>query len=303
MQYNNGYGRIDRFCAKHPRFGIPNLMKVIVFAQIAVYVIDLILCLMYRAPVGSGVFVQYLEFVPYLIYNKLQLWRLVTWIVVPSSQNVFYLLLGCYFYYWIATMLERQWGTAKFNLFYFGGALLSAVMGMLIGWLQTSQTHYYSPIDLSYYLNLSIFLVLATMFGEMQVLLFFVVPVKMKWMALLDVVLVIVNMVQYIQAGFWMLALAPLASFVNYFVFTWPFWQMRLGTVRRRTDPQVISFKKAQQKAQKAQQTQTWRHKCAVCGITDLDDPDMEFRYCSKCDGYYCYCANHINNHVHIHKD
>ena len=41
-------------------------------------------------------------------------------------------------------------------------------------------------------------------------------------------------------------------------------------------------------------------HKCAVCGITDADDPDMEFRYCSKCNGYYCYCSEHINNHVHI---
>ena len=303
MRYDNGCGPIDRFCAGHPRFGIPHLMKVIVFAQIGVFAVDLILGLISGNYVGSGAFVQYLEFVPYLIYERLELWRLVTWIVVPNSLNVFYLLLGCYFYYWIAAMLERQWGTAKFNLFYLSGALLSAALGMLIGWLQTSQTHFYSPIDLSYYLNLSIFLVLATMFGETQVLLFFVVPVKMKWMALLDVVLVIVSMVQEIQVGFWMLALAPLASFANYFIFTWPFWRLRLGLVRRKADPQVINFKKAQQQARKAQQTQTWRHKCAVCGITDQDDPDMEFRYCSKCDGYYCYCAEHINNHVHIRKD
>ena len=140
----------------------------------------------------------------------------------------------------------------------------------------------------------------AVTYPDMQVLLMFVIPVKMKWMALLDVVLVIVSMVQEIQVGFWMLALAPLASFANYFIFTWPFWRLRLGLVRRKADPQVINFKKAQQQARKAQQTQTWRHKCAVCGITDQDDPDMEFRYCSKCDGYYCYCAEHINNHVHI---
>ena len=101
-----------------------------------------------------------------------------------------------------------------------------------------------------------------------------------------------------------MLALAPLASWINYFIFTWPFWRAKLDRAKYRHDPKVIQFKQAQkqaQKAQKAQQSQPWHHKCAVCGITDLDDPNMEFRYCSKCDGYYCYCANHINNHVHIH--
>ena len=135
-------------------------------------------------------------------------------------------------------------------------------------------------------------------------LLFFVVPVKMKWMALIDVVLIIVDAAEYLRMGAWSLALVPLASFINYFIFTWPFWSMRLGVARRRADPQVINFKKAQKQAQKkAAETGGYRHKCAVCGITDADDPDMEFRYCSKCDGYYCYCANHINNHVHIHND
>lgn len=298
MYRNDSYGPIDRFCAKHPRFGIPNLMKIIVFAQLGVFAVDLLCQLIFRIS-----WLSYLEFIPLRIFHEKELWRLVTWLVVPNSENPFYLLLGCYFYFWIGSMLERQWGTAKFNLFYFGGAVLSVVVGLLVGWLQAEVTHTYSIIDLSFYLNLSIFLVLATMFGEMQVLLFFVVPVKMKWMALIDVVPIIVSMIQYIQRGVWMLALAPLASFANYFVFTWPYWSMRLSAARRRTDPQVINFKKAQKKAQQTAQGQTWRHKCAVCGITDADDPNMEFRYCSKCDGYYCYCAAHINNHVHIHDD
>lgn len=302
----NGYGPIDRFCARHPRFGIPNLMKILVIIQIVVYVVDLVFCLMARVQVGSGVFIQYLEFVPFLIYKKLELWRLITWLVVPNAGNPFMLLLSCYFYYWIASTLERQWGTARFSMFYLCGAVLSLIVGMLAGWIQVTQTHYYSAIELSYYLNLSIFLILATIFGEAQVLLFFVVPVKMKWMALIDVVLVVVSMVQEIQYGFWMLALVPIASFVNYFIFTWPFWSGKLGIVKHKADPTVINFKKAQhqaQKAQKTQQAQGYRHKCAVCGVTDTMEPDMEFRYCSKCDGYHCYCINHINNHVHIHED
>ena len=294
---NRGYGPIDRFCAKHPNFGIPNLMKIIVFGQIAVYLVNMLVYVMFKQS-----FLSYLQFVPAYILQG-QVWRLVTWVVVPNASSPFMLLLTCYFYYWIAVMLEREWGTARFTLFYLSGMVLSVVIGMLVGMAGVAQINPYYllyPMNLSYYLNLSIFLVLSVLYGEMQVLLFFMVPVKMKWMALIDVVLVIVDMAGFVQSGLWMLALVPLASFINFFIFTWPFWQTKLGIVRHKTDPKVIHFKQAQKKAQ---ETKGYHHKCAVCGITDADDPDMEFRYCSKCDGYYCYCANHINNHVHIHKD
>lgn len=291
---NRGYGPIDRFCAKHPNFGIPNLMKIIVFGQIAVYLVNMLVYVMFKQS-----FLSYLQFVPAYILQG-QVWRLVTWVVVPNASSPFMLLLTCYFYYWIAAMLEREWGTARFTLFYLGGMVLSVVLGMALGLGQMNLTHTIASLNLSYYLNLSIFLVLSVLYGEMQVLLFFMVPVKMKWMALIDVVLVIVDMAGFVQSGLWMLALVPLASFINFFIFTWPFWQAKLGIVRHKTDPKVIHFKQAQKQAQ---ETKGYHHKCAVCGITDADDPDMEFRYCSKCDGYYCYCANHINNHVHIHKD
>ena len=294
---NRGYGPIDRFCAKHPNFGIPNLMKIIVFGQIAVYLVNMLVYVMFRQS-----FISYLQFIPAYILQG-QVWRLVTWVVVPNASSPFMLLLTCYFYYWIAAMLEREWGTARFTLFYLSGTVLSVVIGMLVGLVGVAQINPFdlsTSMDLSYYLNMSIFLVLAVLYGEMQVLLFFVVPVKMKWMALIDVVLVVVDMARFVQAGLWMLALVPLASYINFFIFTWPFWQAKLGIVRHKTDPKVIHFKQAQKQAQ---ETKGYHHKCAVCGITDADDPDMEFRYCSKCDGYYCYCANHINNHVHIHKD
>ena len=278
---NNGYGPIDRFCAKHPRFGVPNLMMYLVIAQVAVYLVNLFF---------PG-FVSLLSFSRAGIAHG-QLWRLVTFMFIPSSTgNPFYLILGCYFYYWIGQTLERSWGTAKFTLFYLSGVVLSILSGLLLG---------YADI---YYINLSIFLIIATLYGEMQVLLFFVVPVKMKWMAIIDVVLILVDVVRYARMGAWMWALMPLASFVNYFIFTWPFWASKLGLARARHTPKVVNFKKAQKKQAKAAQNTPYRHKCAVCGITDLDDPNMEFRYCSKCDGYYCYCSRHINNHVHIHHD
>ena len=284
MIYRNGYGPIDRFCAKHPRFGISNLMLYIVIGQVAVFILDLFL----RGMLSS----YWLPFSRDLILHG-QVWRLVTFIFLPSdSGNPFFLLLGCYFYYWIGTMLEREWGTARFTLFYLSGVVLSVLSGMILG------------ITDIYYINLSIFLVIATLYGEMQVLLFFVIPIKMKWMALIDVALILVAVIQNLMYGSWVGALLPLASFVNYFIFTWPFWGAKLGVLRRRADPKVVNFKRVQKQAQKqAKATGGYRHKCAVCGITDADDPNMEFRYCSKCDGYYCYCMNHINNHVHIHHD
>ena len=276
---NDHYGPIDRFCAKHPRFGVPSLMMYVAIAQGAVGLLDLFMqerlsaLLMFSGPhIFAG-----------------QIWRLVTFAIVPKTSNPFYLLLTCYVYYWTGQMLEREWGTAKFYLFYLSGVVLSALSGLLLG---------YADI---YYINLSIFLVIATLYSEMQVLFMFVLPIKMKWLAALDVVLILVDVVQFAQMGVWVLALAPLASFVNYFIFTWSFWSMKLGFARRRADPQVIQFKRARKQAEKkARETGGYMHKCAVCGLTDQDDPSMEFRYCSKCDGYYCYCANHINNHIHI---
>ena len=279
---NDHYGPIDKFCARHPRFGVPNLMLYIAIGQAAVGLLGLF---------TNGSVLNRLMFLSPYIFGG-EVWRLVTFIFVPRTVNPFYLLLGCYVIFWTGQMLERELGTAKFSLFYLCGAVLSVLWGLLIG---------YADI---YYIHLSIFLIIATLYGEMQVLFMFVIPIKMKWLALLDVVLVLVDVVQRTQMGLWFFALAPLASFVNYFIFTWPFWSMKLGVVRRQADPQVINFKKAQRQAQKkAKETGGYLHKCAVCGVTDAIEPDMEFRYCSKCDGYHCYCASHINNHIHIRQD
>ena len=272
---NDHYGPIDKFCAKHPRFGIPNLAMYVAIGQVAVGILDLIM----RGRLTAAM----TFYSPYILRGEV--WRLITFILVPSASNPFWLLLGCYVTFWTGQMLEREWGTAKFSLFYLCGVLWSIVGGMVLGSASI------------YYIHLSFFLVIATMYSEMQVLFMFVVPMKMKWLALLDVALILLDGLQY---GL-IVVLWAVPSFINYFIFTWPFWSMKLGFARRRADPQVINFKRAQKRAQKkAQETGGYMHKCAVCGLTDQDDPNMEFRYCSKCDGYYCYCANHINNHVHI---
>ena len=275
---NDHYGPIDKFCSKHPGFGIPNLAAYVAIGQAAVGIADLVF--------KRNLIVALMFYRPFILLGEV--WRLVTFIFVPTSRNPFYLLLGCYVIFWTGQMLEREWGTAKFNLFYLCGVLWSIAGGMLLGAISI------------YYIHLSFFLVIATMYSEMQVLFMFVLPIKMKWLALLDVALILLEAVD----GGWIVILLALPSFINYFIFTWSFWSAKLGVVRRRADPQVINFKRAQQQFQKkARETGGYLHKCAVCGVTDAIEPDMEFRYCSKCDGYHCYCSNHINNHVHIRQD
>ena len=94
-----------------------------------------------------------------------------------------------------------------------------------------------------------------------------------------------------------MLCLLPLVAVVNYVLFFWSDIMECFGRVQHRTSRQTVNFKQA---TKKAQQQKGYIHKCAVCGKTDTDYPNEEFRYCSKCNGYYCYCSEHIHNHVHI---
>jgi hypothetical protein len=73
-----------------------------------------------------------------------------------------------------------------------------------------------------------------------------------------------------------------------------------LRPLKVRTSPQTINFKKAAKKARRDLAGMPYRHKCAVCGRTDIEYPDLEFRYCSRCNGYHCFCIDHINNHIHF---
>ena len=275
---------ISRLERKYGRFCIPNLISIIVGGQILVYAIELF--------VNQFISV-YLGLSRSLLLMG-QVWRLITFVFIPfSGGGPLSVILGIYFTWFIGTALEKEWGDFRFNLYF-----LLGMIGTALGCLVTG-----IPAD-TYCLSLSLLLAFAMLYPEVQVLLFFVIPIKMKWMALIDVALILVAVIQNLMYGSWVGALLPLASFVNYFIFTWPFWGAKLGVLRRRADPKVVNFKRVQKQAQKqAKATGGYRHKCAVCGITDADDPNMEFRYCSKCDGYYCYCMNHINNHVHIHHD
>lgn len=293
---------LDRFCYKHPKFGIPNLMQYIAIGSVIVFVGDML---------TSGAFSWFTQLYPELVLQG-QVWRLLTFVFVPVSTGESSVFLNCllfalitYFYYQVGTALEHQWGTARFNLFYFLGVFLNLVVGF-ITYAAYPITHeilggYYFETANMYYINLSMFFSFATLYPDMRVLLYGLIPLKIKWLAYLDAALFAYDICFSLANRSWLYAILPVIALLNYFIFfgedLLALFRRKEQRVRHRTSPQTIHFKKAQKEVQ---QRKGYLHKCTVCGVTDADDPDMEFRYCSKCSGYYCYCARHINDHIHV---
>ena len=283
------YDAVDRFCARHPRFGIPDLMRWIVIGNVAVYVLML---LTMRADANALSFL-------YLDGGKVlrgEIWRIITFIFVPASSSPFWLAISLYFYYWIGTSLERQWGTARFNLYYWSGVLLTAIVTIVASAI--SGTGY--PVGGTEYVNLSMFLAFAFLVPDTRLLLFFFIPIRMKWLAYLDAAMFAFDVVRCLLAGNWGGALLPVIALLNFAVFIWPEVHYMADRAAYRHRPQTVQFKRAAQQQQKQAQQQGYHHKCAVCGRTDTDYPDLQFRYCSKCAGYHCFCQDHIFTHVHF---
>ena len=284
------YDGVQRFCAAHPRFGIPNLMRVIVIGNVAVYV------LMLLTQANDANALSFLTFnLNALLHGEV--WRLVTFVFVPAYSSPFALLISLYFYYWIGSTLERQWGTAKFNLYYISGALLT-VLGVVLASLITGNP--YLTAAGTGYVNLSMFFAFAFLFPNTTVLLFFILPVKMKWLAYLDGALFAFDIIKAIGAHNWAGVVLPIVALLNFAVFIWPEVHYLKERAKYQNSRKTVQFRQAQQQQAKQAQQQGYRHKCAVCGRTDTDYPDLQFRYCSKCVGYHFFCQDHIFNHVHF---
>lgn len=275
---------LDRFARKHPRLGVPRLMLYVVIGSLLVFFFDIF---------SSGTFSAMLCFSRYDILRG-QLWRLITFVFVPnvSPQYILSFALSMYFCYFIGTMLEQEWGCTKFTLFYLMGVLLNIVVGFFTGYATM------------HYVNLSILFAFATLFPDMQFLLFFILPIKVKWLAWFDLALFLLDIAEMLLLGAYLAIPLPILAILNYILFFWSdlrrFFVRNRERARRKHSQAAVNFRAAQKKAK---ETKGYLHKCSVCGKTDADDPNMEFRYCSKCDGYYCYCMDHINTHVHVKED
>ncbi|MCM1121287.1 MAG: rhomboid family intramembrane serine protease [Eubacterium sp.] len=282
------------FERKFGKYAIKNLSFVLILCYAVGYLLQMI--------DRSGTLILYLTLDPYAILHG-QVWRLVTWIMIPpSSSNIFFTLIMLYFYCSIGTTLERTWGTYRYNVYLFQGMLFT-ILGsfLLMGY------HYLFHADSvaaygaenfflisslyfsTYYINMSIFLAFAATFPDVQVLLMFIIPIKVKWLGVIYAVMLLFNFFQTGVDGKFAIA-ASLFNFVVFFFTSRNMMHLNPKQIHRRQE-----FKRDVRR-----NTGITKHKCAICGRTEVDSPNLQFRFCSKCDGNYEYCEEHLYTHTHI---
>lgn len=281
---------IDKLERKFGRFGIPNLTVYIIVCYVIGYALMI---------VNPGM-LNWLSLEPAYILRG-QVWRLVTWVLYPPSTSgvLWFAIAVLFFYYPIGTSLERTIGTFKYTLYILSGVIFT-ILGAFILYFLLGGNVLVGNVFSTYYISLSTFLAYAMCYPDMQVLLMFIIPVKMKWMAVFYVVIVAYEMIQYIMAGAWYLVIPIVASLLNFIIFyfgTKDFSRYNPKEVHRRNE-----FRRAMepQGRMKSGSGSVTKHKCAICGRTELDDPNLEFRFCSRCNGNYEYCQDHLFTHTHV---
>lgn len=279
---------IDKLERKYGRFGIQNLTMYVIICYVVGYV------LVYINP--SLLSMMSLE--PVLILHG-QIWRIITWVIYPPSTTSFlwFILAIVFFYYPIGTSLERTWGKFRYTLYIFSGILFS-VIGAFILYFITGAYGIGSLFN-TYYISLSVFLAYALSYPDMNIYLWFVIPIKMKWMAVVYGAFIIYDMGTYVRSGQWYMVVPIVASLLNFALFFFSTRNMH------RYNPKEVKRRKEFKKAVASSRVNPatggiTKHKCAICGRTEKDDHNLEFRFCSKCNGNYEYCQDHLFTHQHV---
>ena len=285
--------KFERFCYQNRSKGIPNLMLYITIGTAIVYFLSMI--------DESNTLYYTLCFDRALILQG-QVWRLFTYVFTYNAGNLLIMLISLLCYFSLGRAMENSWGTLRFNLFYLTGVVMMDVFCMLFGGFRADV----------YYLNMSLFLGYATLYPNAGFLLLYIIPVKAWIFALLDLVLTIVEVVRLTAAGLFPYNLFPLIAIANYFLFFGKdvlnvipvSWRINAGRLFKKKPAKktgTVPFPTAgSYQATTAKVKEPYTHKCTVCGRTDVSNPELEFRYCSRCSGYHCYCEDHISNHTHI---
>lgn len=298
---------LNKLERKFGRFAIQNLTLFLIGAYVIGYVFSII----------NEDMMSVLTLNPYYIL-KGQVWRLFTWVLVPPESLDIFTIIMLLFYYSLGTNLERTWGTFRYNVYILGGMLFTVVGAFLLyavyeifviagnelvvlelngSRMLASPKDIYDVISSNfstYYINLSIFLAFAASYPDMQVMLYFIIPIKIKWIAYLDVAFLVYQIYQYFRLGIlgWGGIVAIIVSLLNFIIF------FLMTRNYNRISPKEIHRRSAYRRQVDHAQRIT-KHKCAICGRTD-DDPTLEFRFCSKCNGNYEYCQDHLFTHQHV---
>ncbi len=278
----------ERFCFRNQNKGIKNLMLYICSGSAVVYLLSMI---------SQNFYLYYLLCFDRTRILSGEIWRLFTYPLTFESSNLLLTAIALLCYYSIGRAMENIWGTLRFNLFYLTGVILMDIYCLIFGGRASVS-----------YLNLSLFLSYATLFPDSSFLLFFIIPVRAWILALFNLAIVLLGLF----TSSFPYNLFPVVSLANYFLFfgkdvlnvipvTWQANARRLFRKKPKGQKgRIIHFEAGSYEASHATPKAPYTHRCTVCGRTDVSNPELEFRYCSRCKGYYCYCQDHINNHVHI---
>jgi hypothetical protein len=209
-------------------------------------------------------------------------WRLLTFIVSPPMTNPIFAFFGLYLFWLMGSALEQQWGAFRYNVY------------LLIAYVATIATAFFFPSfpATNTYVETTVFLAFATLFPNFEILLFFILPVKVKWLGLLTGLFFAYSAV----TGPWPVRAAILAGVSNYLLFFARDIVDGMRSGKKRMDHRA---RFAGQSFAPEPDAATARHTCTTCGITDVTHPRMDFRYCDLCDGHHGYCESHAKNHEH----
>jgi len=283
---------------KFGKYAISNLMKYIVFLYVIGFVLTLTMPDFYYSWLALDI-------------EKIlqgQVWRVVTFLIQPPGSNIFFVLISVYLYYMIGTSLENAWGSFLFNLYFLMGIVFN-ILAAVIFYAITGLSY---PIGIEY-INQSLFFAFAALYPNMQFTLFFLIPIKVKYLAwiygalmgyeVLSNISMGIRTGQLLFIGFALAVVVAMANFLIFFFMTRNYKRMSPAQMKRKA-----AFKREIHNAERSRgqavyrdgHTVITRHKCAVCGRSELDDDNLEFRFCSKCNGNYEYCSDHLFTHQHV---
>lgn len=289
---DNWLSKLER---KFGRYAVPNLMYYIIILYAAGFVLNI---------VNPEFYYRYLSLNAQAVLHG-QVWRIVTFIIQPPSDSLVFIVFALYLYYMIGQHLEQAWGAFRFNLYFFSGMLFHVIAALLA----YAVTGLILPMSI-WYLNMSLFFAFAALYPDVQFLVFFMIPVKVKYLALIDALYFIYPVVQaflpayggnaYLGSYYKANAMEAVVSLLNFLIFFLGSRNMRPYSPKQRKRKREFqqNIKRAQRPVQ--MYANGARHMCAICKRTELDDPNLEFRYCSKCNGNYEYCQDHLFTHTHV---
>lgn len=256
---------LDRLERRFRRYAVHNLAVLLVGGHVVGYVLAFGKPEIYEAMLLRGDAVLSGEW-----------WRLFSFLLVTPQCNPFFLFFGLYLFLIMGQALEGEWGAFRFNVYFLIGYAMTVAVAFILPDL---------PVG-PYYVEGSVFLAFAHLYPNFEIHLFFLLPIKVKWLAL-------ITWIGYglqVVAGDWVARLLVLAAVINFLLFfgreVW--WRMRSG---HRS--MVAGARRARQKGQAF-------HRCAVCGVTEKTHPDVDFRVCRQCGGATEYCEEHLRDHEHV---